>query len=222
MITLKQASIDWSVSLFLRERCQISVLILPIYRIIICTYVSINSYMTDTQMIAVLTYLCTLCFLFRASDWSSNVQRRKCPVTSTPWVWLSGSYLIHTVLFVQSTPRGWCESSETEHFGVLHSLLYGSSTPEHVQSNKQKWLFTSWTRKVAVSSLIATQNRKWSYWHYSCKRSLFKANVCGSFYSIQPFRHFCLITWPLYSDHTTSDGGVLGTASAQLFSDTWL
>ena len=38
----------------------------------------------------------------------------------------------------------------------------------------------------------------------------------------QPFRHFCLITWPLYSDHTTSGGGVLGTASAQLFSDTWL
>ena len=30
-----------------------------------------------------------------------------------------GSYLIHTVLCVQSTPRRWCESSETEHFGVL-------------------------------------------------------------------------------------------------------
>ena len=50
----------------------------------------------------------------------------------------------------------------------------------------------------------------------------FKANVCGSFSSIQHFSHFCLITWPLYSDHTTSDRGVLGTASAQLFSDTWL
>ena len=49
-----------------------------------------------------------------------------------------------------------------------------------------------------------------------------KANFCGSFYSIQPFLHFCLITWPLYSDHTTSEGSVLGTASAQLFSDTWL
>ena len=32
------------------------------------TYVSTNNFMTDTQMIAVLTYLCTLCFLLRASD----------------------------------------------------------------------------------------------------------------------------------------------------------
>ena len=52
--------------------------------------------------------------------------------------------------------------------------------------------------------------------------SCFKANACGSFSSIQLFGHFCLITWPLYSDHNTSNGGVLGTASAQLFSDTWL
>ena len=32
------------------------------------TYVSMNNFMTDTQMVAVLTYLCTLCFLLRASD----------------------------------------------------------------------------------------------------------------------------------------------------------
>ena len=59
------------------------------------TYVSMNKFMTDTQMVAMLTYLCTLCFLLRASDRSSNVQRRKCrilpftcncPVTSAPWV----------------------------------------------------------------------------------------------------------------------------------------
>ena len=32
------------------------------------TDVSVNKFMTDTQMVAVLTYLCTLCFLLRASD----------------------------------------------------------------------------------------------------------------------------------------------------------
>ena len=32
------------------------------------TYVSMNSFMTDTQMIVALTYLCILCFLLRASD----------------------------------------------------------------------------------------------------------------------------------------------------------
>ena len=60
------------------------------------TYASMNKFVTDTKMVAVLTYLCTLCFLLRASDCSSNVQRRKyrtlpytrnCPVTSAPWVW---------------------------------------------------------------------------------------------------------------------------------------
>ena len=30
--------------------------------------VSMNKFMTDTQMAAVLTYLCTMCFLLRASD----------------------------------------------------------------------------------------------------------------------------------------------------------
>ena len=85
----------------------------------------------------------------------------------------TGSYLIHTVLFIQSTPRRWCESSETAYFGVLLSLLYESSTPEHVQNNKQKWLFNSWTTKVAIPSLKATQNRKWLYWHHSCKSFLF-------------------------------------------------
>ena len=32
------------------------------------TYVSMNKFMTDTQMVAELTYLGTLCFLLRASD----------------------------------------------------------------------------------------------------------------------------------------------------------
>ena len=32
------------------------------------TYVSMYKVITDTQMVAVLTYLCTLCFLLRASD----------------------------------------------------------------------------------------------------------------------------------------------------------
>ena len=32
------------------------------------TYVSMNKVMTDTQLLAVLTYLCTLCFLLRAND----------------------------------------------------------------------------------------------------------------------------------------------------------
>ena len=32
------------------------------------TYLSMNKFMTYTQMAAVLTYLCTLCFLLRASD----------------------------------------------------------------------------------------------------------------------------------------------------------
>ena len=32
------------------------------------TYVSMDDFMTDTQMIAVLTYLITLCFFLRASD----------------------------------------------------------------------------------------------------------------------------------------------------------
>ena len=58
---------------------QISVLIIYVYRIIIWVLnVSMNKFMTDTQMATVLTYLCTLCFPFRASDGSSNVQRRKC------------------------------------------------------------------------------------------------------------------------------------------------
>ena len=61
------------------------------------TYVSMNKFTTDAQMVAVLTYLCTLCFLLRASDWTSYVQRRKCrilpftrncPVTSAPWVYM--------------------------------------------------------------------------------------------------------------------------------------
>ena len=60
------------------------------------TNVSMSKSMKNTPMAAVLTYLCTMSFLLRASDYSANVQRRKChdlpftrncPVTSAPWVW---------------------------------------------------------------------------------------------------------------------------------------
>ena len=81
-----------------------------------------------------------------------------------------GSYLIHTVLCVQSTPRRWCETSETEHFGVLRSYSMNQVCQNMCRAINKNG---SWTTKVAVSSLIATQNRKWSYWHYSCKSFLF-------------------------------------------------
>ena len=105
VITLKR-SINGLISVIILKRTLSNIsLILPIYRIIIwvLTRVRINSW-PDTQIVAVLTYLCTLCFLLRASDWSSNVQRRKCrtlsftrncPVTSAPWVWIS-SYPLPT------------------------------------------------------------------------------------------------------------------------------
>ena len=97
MITLKQ-SINGliSVIIFKRTMTNISFNITFLQDNYLGTYVSMDDFMTDTQMIAVLTYLITLCFLLRASDWSSNIQRRKCrtlpftrnfPVTSAPWVW---------------------------------------------------------------------------------------------------------------------------------------
>ena len=99
VITLKR-SINWliSVIIFKRTTTNISFIITYLQDNYLGTYKSMNKFMTDTQMAAVLTYLCTLCFLLRASDWSSNVQRRKCrtlpftrncPITSAPWVWNS-------------------------------------------------------------------------------------------------------------------------------------
>ena len=97
MITLKR-SINGliSVIIFKRTMSYISFNFTYLQDNYLGTYVSMNTFMTGTQMVAVLTYLCTLCFLLRASDWSFNVQRRKCrtlpftrncPVTSAPWVW---------------------------------------------------------------------------------------------------------------------------------------
>ena len=94
VITLKR-SINGliSVIIFKRMMTNISFNITNLQDNYLCTKVSMNKSMTDTQMPAVLTYLCTMCFLLRTSDWSSNVQRRKrptlpftrnCPVTSTP------------------------------------------------------------------------------------------------------------------------------------------
>ena len=87
---------DWSVSLFSRERSQIPVEILPIHRIIIWVLISVRI-KTNMQIAAVLTYLYTSCFRLRASDWSSNIHHRKCrylpfnrncPVSSASWGWI--------------------------------------------------------------------------------------------------------------------------------------
>ena len=97
VITLKR-SINGLISVinFKRTMTNISFNITYLQDNYLGTYVSMNKVMTDTQMVAVLTYLCTLCFLLRASDWTSNVQRRQCrilpftrncSVTSAPWVW---------------------------------------------------------------------------------------------------------------------------------------
>ena len=82
------------------------------------TYVSMNTFMTDTQMVAVLTYLCTLCFRLRASDWTSNVQRckcrilpftRNCLVTFAPWVWLrpKSLYLLDETFVIDKFQRSF-------------------------------------------------------------------------------------------------------------------
>ena len=69
MITLKQ-SINGliSVIIFKRMMTNISFNITFLQDNYLGTYVSMDDFMTDTQMIAVLTYLITLCFLLRASD----------------------------------------------------------------------------------------------------------------------------------------------------------
>ena len=71
--------------------------------------------------------------------------------------------------------------------------------------------------KVAVPSLIATQNRKWSYWDYSCIEFLVLKLMlvgCGVHHRPQPSTDGGVL------GTQASDGGVLGRASAQLFSDT--
>ena len=72
-----------------------------------------------------------------------------------------GSYLIHTVLCVQSTPRRWCESSQTEHFGVLRSFSMNQVRQNIYRAIDKNGYSTSWTIKEAVPSLIATQNSNW-------------------------------------------------------------
>ena len=68
MITWKQ-SINGliSVTIFKRARTNISFNITYLQDNYLGTYVSIYKFMTDTQMVAVLTYLCTMCFLLRES-----------------------------------------------------------------------------------------------------------------------------------------------------------
>ena len=69
VITLKR-SINGliSVIIFKRTMAIISFNITYLQDNYLGTYVSMNKFITDTQMVAVLTYLCTLCFLLRASD----------------------------------------------------------------------------------------------------------------------------------------------------------
>ena len=132
------------------------------------TYVSMIKFMTDTQIVAVLTYLCTLCFLLRASDWSSNVQRRKCrilqftrncPVTSAPWVWtrqyiycwvsclwwqiyISVPWARWEVCSVVIQLRGNLQNAKF--YSKIKNLkvgLYMSSNPISVQFAKYHWPF---------------------------------------------------------------------------------
>ena len=57
-----------SVIIFKRAMTNISFNITYLRDNYLGTYVSMDKFLTDTQMVAVLTYLCTLCFLLRASD----------------------------------------------------------------------------------------------------------------------------------------------------------
>ena len=105
---------DWSVIIFKRTMTNISFNITYLQDNYLRTYMSMNEFMTDTQMVAVLTYLCTLCFRLRASDWTSNVQRRKCrilpftrncPVTSAPCVWLGWCKKDNVRAILKSDPQ---------------------------------------------------------------------------------------------------------------------
>ena len=65
VITLKRSITGLiSVIIFKRTMTNISFNITYLQDNYLGTYVSMNKFMTDTQMVAVLTYLCTLCFLF--------------------------------------------------------------------------------------------------------------------------------------------------------------
>ena len=81
VITLKR-SINGliSVIIFKRTTTNICLNIIYLQDNYLGTYVSINKFMTDTQMAAVLTYLCTLCFLFE-SKWL-NLQ---CTTSQVPY-----------------------------------------------------------------------------------------------------------------------------------------
>ena len=57
---------------------------------------------------------------------------------------------------------------ETEHFGVLRSYSMNQVRQNMCRAINKNGYSTSCTTKVAVPSLIDTQNRKWSYWRYSC------------------------------------------------------
>ena len=61
----------------------------------------------------------------------------------------------------------------------------------------KKWLFTLWTTKVVDPSLIATQNKKRPYWHYSCKSFLFYSLCLWKFLFHSAFP-------PFLFDHVTS------------------
>ena len=141
-----EVSMDWSVSLFLRKRLQRSVLILPIYRRIIwvLTWVWINSWQTHKWLLCWHIYAPCF-FLLRASDWSSNVQRRKCrispftsncPITSAPWVWL--------FLFIN-----WVKLS-------IHFLMRGVNiSDERCIHLRNKFKFWSVHEKWTIHSLHA-------------------------------------------------------------------
>ena len=58
--------------------------------------VSMNKFMTDTQMAAVLTYLCTMCFLLRAS------------VTDPPMYIVASAVLCRSLAIVRSLPLPGC------------------------------------------------------------------------------------------------------------------
>ena len=107
--------------------------------------------MTDTQMVAVLTYLCTMCFLLRASDLTSNVQRHKCrispftrncPVTSAPWVWirkLAAKYQLELQRFSEIV--SYCDTF-SDAYRIVRSFHY-------------KWWFQM---KTSSSKLIVEKN----------------------------------------------------------------
>ena len=140
MTTLKRSTNGLiSVIIFKRTMTIISFNITYLQDNYLGTYVSLNNFMTDTQIIAVLTYLCALYFLLRASDWSSNVQRRRCrtvpftrncPVTSTPWVCLS--------LFLdQHDKMGFQYISISVYIGRSHARIQRGYGPHPLEKSQK-------------------------------------------------------------------------------------